>query len=57
LNLKPTIKVESGLFVGYLENQQHVLGCVQDGIAPAIRKMVRACGEDRLAQLSERASA
>jgi hypothetical protein len=56
-NLKPRIKVESGLFVGYLEDQQHVLGSVQDGIAPAIRKIVRACGADRLAQLDERASA
>jgi hypothetical protein len=54
LNLKPRIKVESELFVGYLEDQQHVLGSIQDGIAPAIRKMVRACGEDRLAQLNRK---
>jgi len=57
LNLKPTIRVESGLFVGYLEDQQYVLGKTESGIAPAVRKMAKLCGEDRLSQLSERKSA
>jgi hypothetical protein len=26
LNLKPVIRIESGTFVGYLEDRQHVLG-------------------------------
>src|ERR1700719_1407848 len=57
LNLKPVIKVESGMFVGYLEDQQYVLGKTNAGISSAVRKMARLCGEDRLAQLSERTSA
>lgn len=57
LNLKPVIRVESGMFVGYLEDQQYVLGQTEAGIEPAVRKMVRMCGEDRLAQLAERTPA
>ena len=50
LNLKPMIRVESGMFIGYLENQQYVLGRTEAGIAPAMRKMARLCREDRLAR-------
>ena len=57
LSVKPIIRVESGLFVGYLEDQQYVLGKAEAGIAPAVRKMAKLCGEDRLSQLRERASA
>jgi hypothetical protein len=57
LNLKPIIRVESGLFVGYPEDQQYVLGRTDIGIAPAVRKIVQLCGEDRLGQLAERTSA
>jgi len=57
LNLKPVIRVESGMFIGYLEDQQYVLGRAEAGIAPAVRKMARLCGEDRLDKLSERLSA
>jgi len=57
LNLKPMIKIESGMFVGYLEDQHYVLGKADAGITPAIRKMTKLCGEDRLAQLSERTPA
>ena len=57
LNLKPAIRVEQGMFVGYLEDQQYVLGNTSCGLETAVRKMVRMCGEDRLAQLSERISA
>jgi hypothetical protein len=56
LNLKPAIRVESGLFVGYLENQQYVLGKADAGIAPAVRKMAKLCREDRLGHFSERTS-
>jgi hypothetical protein len=48
LNLKPMIRVQAGSFVGYLENQQYVLGKTGEGISAAVRKMVRFCGEDRL---------
>ena len=57
LSLKPVIRVESGVFVGYLEDQQYVLGKAAAGIAPAVRKMARLCREDRLGQLRERTPA
>lgn len=57
LNTKPSIRVESGFFIGYLEGQQYLLGITADGVAPAVRKMVRMCGEDRLWQGGERVSA
>lgn len=50
LNTKPMIRVEAGAFIGYLEDQQYILGPTAEGIAPAVRKMVRFCGEDRLNQ-------
>lgn len=50
LNAKPVIRIESGAFVGYLNDQQFVLGFVQDGVAPAVRKMINVSREDRLAQ-------
>jgi hypothetical protein len=57
LNLKPIIRVESGAFVGYLEDRQYVLGKTEAGVEVAIRRMVRICGEDRVDQLRERTSA
>jgi hypothetical protein len=50
LNMKPTVRIEGGTFVAYLEGQQFRLGKISDGIAPAIRNMRRVCGENRLAQ-------
>ena len=52
LNQKPVIRVESGRFIGYWDDQQYVLGTTQAGIAPAVRKVVRLCREERLAQMS-----
>ena len=57
LNVKPMIRIESGMFVGYLEQQRYALGSTDLGVAPAIRKMTRLCGEDRLAHLKEAISA
>ncbi len=57
LNTKPVIRIEAGVFVGYFEDEQFRLGPVRDGVAPAVRKMVRICGEDRLAGTLERVSA
>ena len=57
LNLKPTIRVESGTFVGYLEDRHWVLGTTQAGIESAVKKMVRICTEDRAEQLGERVTA
>ena len=48
LNAKPVIRVEAGAFIGYLEGQQYWLGGAGEGIAPAVRKMIRLCAEDRL---------
>jgi hypothetical protein len=47
LNLKPFIRIETGMFIGYLEDQQYLLGMTEEGIASAVRKMTRLCGEDR----------
>jgi hypothetical protein len=50
LNLKPLIRVQAGNFVGYLEDQQYLLGTTVEGISTAVRRMVRLCREDRLNQ-------
>jgi hypothetical protein len=50
LNMKPTVRIEAGLFVAYLEGQQFRLGKISNGIAPAIRNMRKVCGENRLGQ-------
>ena len=50
LNLKPTIRVEAGSFVTYLEGQQYVLGKTEAGIRPAVRKAMQLCRETQLAQ-------
>jgi hypothetical protein len=47
LNLKPFIRIETGLFIGCLEDQQYFLGTTEEGIANAVRKMTRLCEEDR----------
>lgn len=57
LNLKPVIRIKGEAFVGYLEAEQFWLGSIREGIAPAVRKMVRICAEDRLAELREPVSA
>jgi hypothetical protein len=51
LNMKPAVRIESGMFVAYLEGQQYRLGPISNGIAPAIRNMRRVCGENRLGQV------
>ena len=50
LNLKPMIRVQAGSFVGYLEDQQYLLGTTVEGVSTAVRRMVRLCREDRLNQ-------
>jgi hypothetical protein len=51
LSAKPVIRVEDGAFVGYLNDQQFVLGFVQDGVAPAVKKMIVMGREAPLNQL------
>jgi hypothetical protein len=48
LNLKPIIRVQAGSFIGYLEDQQYLLGTTVEGVSTAVRRMVRLCREDRL---------
>src|SRR5579863_6853665 len=48
LNRKPFIRIETGMFIGYLEDQQYVLGMTEEGIASAVRRMTRLCDEDRV---------
>jgi hypothetical protein len=50
LNLKPTIRVEAGWFVTYLEGQHYVLGRIDAGIHPAVRKAMQLCQENRQAR-------
>jgi hypothetical protein len=47
LNRKPFIRIETGMFIGYLEDQQCLLGTTADGIASAVLRMTRLCEEDR----------
>jgi hypothetical protein len=47
LNLKPVIRVESGMFLGYFEDQQYLLGTIEVGVAAAVAAMIRLCMEDR----------
>lgn len=48
LNTKPVIRIEAGVFVGYLDHQQYWLGPTREGILPAMRKMVKLSTEDRV---------
>ena len=48
LNLKPTIRVEAGWFVTYVEDQRYVLGKTAAGIPPAVREALQLCREVRL---------
>ena len=57
LNLKPLIRIESGTFIGSLEDRQWVLGQTSTGMELAMKKMVRICREDRRGQLLEDKSA
>jgi hypothetical protein len=47
LNRRPFIRIETGMFIGYLEDQQYLLGMTEDGIATAVRTMTKLCKEDR----------
>jgi len=51
------IKIESGMFIGYLGDQQNVLGKIDAGIVPAIPKMAKLSGKYRLTQLRESTAA
>jgi hypothetical protein len=47
LNRKPFIRIETGMFVGYFEDQQYLLRMTEEGIASAVRRMTKLCEEDR----------
>ena len=48
LNLKPTIRIQNGEFVAYLDGVQYRLGTAAGGITAALRNLRNVCGEDRL---------
>ena len=48
LNAKPTMRVEAGWFVTYLEGQRYVLGHTDAGIRPAVREALQLCSEVRM---------
>ena len=48
LNTKPTIRIESGMFIAHLDGEHYVLGSIQSGIQPAVRKAIQVCREDRM---------
>src|ERR1700693_3817904 len=50
LNMKPTIRVEAGSLVAYLEGQHYVLGRIDAGIRPAVRKAMQLSQENRQAR-------
>ena len=54
LNRKPLIRIETGMFIGYLEDQQYLLGMTEEGLASAVRRMTRLCEEDRRLRLGEK---
>jgi len=41
LNRKPIIRVEAGMFVGYIDDEQYVLGNIGNGMVAAVQKMIR----------------
>jgi len=41
LSRKPIIRVEAGMFVGYTDGEQYVLGIIGSGIVPAVQKMIK----------------
>ena len=41
LNRKPIIRVEAGMFVGYIQDEQYVLGNIGNGIVSAVQKMIK----------------
>jgi hypothetical protein len=53
LNTKPAVRIEAGVFVGYLEDQPYVLGRIEAGLAAAVHQMMALCREDRLSLGSE----
>ena len=50
LNAKPTLRVEAGYFVTYLEGQRYVLGNTEAGIWPAVRVALQLYRENLLSQ-------
>jgi hypothetical protein len=38
---KPIIRLEAGMFVGYIEDEQYLLGRIANGIAPAVQEVIR----------------
>jgi hypothetical protein len=48
LNAKPTMRVEAGWFVTYLEGQRYVLGNTDAGIRPAVRQAIQLYSEVRM---------
>ena len=49
LNMRPTVRIQNGEFVAYIEGCQYRLGRTQTGIALALQNLRSVCGEDRLA--------
>src|SRR4051812_40052862 len=47
LNFKPVIRVESGMFIGYMDEQQYLPGRIETGVAIAAATMIRLCMEHR----------
>ena len=47
LNAKPLIRIELGMFVGRYRGNDYVLGPTQEGLRPAIRRVLTIKREDR----------
>lgn len=47
LNLRPTIRIEAGLFIGRYLNEDYVLGAIIIGVRSAIQQIVNIKRDDR----------
>jgi hypothetical protein len=47
LNAKPSIRIELGMYVGRYRDNDYVLGPTQEGLRPAIRRVLTIKREDR----------
>src|SRR6266478_5391723 len=41
LRRKPMIRIEAGMFVGFIDDEPYVLGDIGNGIMPAVQKMIK----------------
>jgi hypothetical protein len=48
LNVKPRVKLDRGNFVAHLEGERYVIGKIDQGWLPAMRRLREVCGAERM---------